>query len=285
MNSVLKSIFISVFPLIALYFSIDGILHLTNHGLSYRYIGRLIASFSILFFFTMLFIKPVARTDANLKINTILIAIGFLISIVFGGLIEKDINGSLPSVGLFLGWILYIKWYSIFTDRKSNTTIQVGKQLPSFELEDSDKNTVPMSGFIGNPSIFLFYRGNWCPLCMAQIKEIAEQYKELEKRNVNMVLVSPQPHKYTKTLAEKFNVNFNFLVDQGNKVAKELKILAENGLPMGFQALGYTSDTVMPTVIITDKFGKIIFADLTNNYRVRPEPETFLKILDQNIID
>ncbi|GAA4279130.1 peroxiredoxin family protein [Aquimarina mytili] len=284
MNSLLKSIFISVFPLIALYFAIDGVLHLINHGISYRYIGRILIAFTIAFLFAMIFIKPVARTDANLRAFTLPISIGFLISIVFGGIIEQDLNGSLPSIILFLGWVLYIKWYSTFKGRKSNQMIKVGNQLPDFELQDSKKNNVNVSKFVGNPSIFMFYRGNWCPLCMAQIKEIASQYKELEKRNVNMVLISPQPHKYTQSLANKFDVNFNFLVDQGNKVAKQLDILSKNGIPMGFQTLGYDSDTVLPTIIITDKQGKIIFADLTDNYRVRPEPETFLKILDQKAV-
>ncbi len=115
---------------------------------------------------------------------------------------------------------------------------------------------------------------------MAQIKEIASQYKELEKRNVNIVFISPQPHKQTKTLAKKFNLNFNFLIDHKGKVAQQLNILSKNGLPIGLQTLGYNSDTVMPTVLITNKEGKIVFVDLTNNYRVRPEPKTFLRILD-----
>ncbi len=280
MNNILKSVFISIFPVIALYFLIDSVVHLINHGISYRYIGRILIAASIVYFFAMIFIRPVARTDANLRINTVIVGIGFLISLIFGGVIEKDLNGSLPSVGLFLGWVLYIKWYSVFKDRKSNDILRVGNQLPDFELQDHEKNSVNASKFLGNPSIFMFYRGNWCPLCMAQIKEIASQYKELEKRNVNMVLISPQPHGYTKSLAKKFDVNFNFLVDQGNKVAKQLDILSKNGIPMGFQTLGYDSDTVLPTIIITNKQGKVIFADLTDNYRVRPEPETFLKILD-----
>ncbi len=284
MINILKSIFISVFPVVALYFAIDGIVHLFNHGISYRYIGRILIASTIAIFFIMIFIRSVARTDANLKLHTLPIAIGLLISLIFGGIIDQDLNGSLPSVGLFLGWVLYIKWYSIFEDRKSNEILKIGNQLPKLDLQNSEKNTVNTSKFIGNPSIFLFYRGNWCPLCMAQIKEIASQYKELEKRNVNMVLISPQPHGNTKSLSQKFNLNFHFLVDEGNKVAKKLHILAKNGLPMGFQTLGYDSDTVMPTVIITNKEGKIIFADLTNNYRVRPEPETFLKILDHQKI-
>ncbi len=282
MKNISKSIFISIFPVIALYFMIDSVIHLINHGISYRYIGRLLIAISIVSFFSLLFLKPIARTDANLKAYTLPIGIGFMTSLIFGGIIENDLNGSLPSVVLFFAWVLYIKWYSKFEDRKSNIHIVVGKSLPEFILEDIEKNKVHISKFIGNPSILLFYRGNWCPLCMAQIKEIAAQYKELEKRNVNIIFISPQPHSHTKSLSKKFDLNFNFLVDNGNKVAKQLDLFSKNGLPMGFQTLGYDSDTVLPTVIITDASGKIIFADLTDNYRVRPEPETFLKILDAN---
>ena len=47
------------------------------------------------------------------------------------------------------------------------------------------------------------------------------------------------------------------------------------------ELLGYDPDTVLPTVIITDASGKIIFVDLTDNYRVRPEPETFIQVLKE----
>ena len=162
-------------------------------------------------------------------------------------------------------WGIYLVWYSKFDNRSENNILKVGQTLPGFQLEDGQANTVSTNNFKGNPSIYMFYRGNWCPLCMAQIKEIAGQYKELEKRGVNMVLVSPQPHKYTASLAKKFQVGFHFLVDKGNQVARRLNILSKNGLPFGFQALGYDSDTVMPTIIITDKNGKILFADLTSH--------------------
>jgi hypothetical protein len=36
----------------------------------------------------------------------------------------------------------------------------------------------------------------------------------------------------------------------------------------------------LSTVVISDPDGTIIFADLTDNYRVRPEPSTFLAALD-----
>ena len=281
MKAILKSVFISVLPILSLYYTLDSLIHLLSKGISYRYIGRFIIAFTIAIFFISLFVRKVARTDANLKAFTLPIAIGFLISVIFGSIVEKDINGSLPGISLFLCWVLYLKWYSFFDNRNINTIIKTGNTLPDLELQDFEKNNVNTSVFLGNPSIFLFYRGNWCPLCMAQIQEIVSQYKELKKRNVNIVLISPQPHRQTKFLAKKFGLKFNYLVDMENKVAKRLQIFSRNGLPMGLQVLGYDSDTVMPTVIITDKRGKIIFADLTNNYRIRPEPEIFLKILDK----
>ncbi|WP_108867029.1 peroxiredoxin family protein [Aquimarina aquimarini] len=283
MNSIIKSIFISALPVISIYFAVDSIVYLSNYGISYHYTGRLLISGTIAILFVSFFIKPVARTTAGLKTHTLIIAIGFLISITTGVFIEKNINRSLPSTGLFLGWVLYLKWYSVFNNRKNNSILRVGNLLPDLELQDFKKNNINTSSFIGQPSIFLFYRGNWCPLCMAQIKEIASLYKELEKRKINVILISPQPHQHTKALAKKFSLNFNYLIDQNNKVANQLQILSKNGLPMGLQTLGYNKDTVMPTVIITDKQGKIIYADLTDNYRVRPEPEIFIKIIDDQL--
>ena len=280
MKNLFKSIFIALFPMLALYVLIDSSLHLFQYDFSFRYLGRLISALTIVILFAGLFIVSQARTSKNLNIYTIFIVLGFLISIVLGGIIENnDLIGSSMSFILVVCWIIYLKWYSAF-DNRNNSILKLGNTLPTFELEDADKNTISNSSFLGNPIIYLFYRGNWCPLCMAQIKEIAAEYKELEQRGVNMVLISPQPHAYSKNLAEKFKLKFKFLTDVNNTVAKQLNIFAENGIPTGFQALGYDSDNVLPTIIITDANGKIVFADLTDNYRVRPEPETFLKVID-----
>lgn len=69
--------------------------------------------------------------------------------------------------------------------------------------------------------------------------------------------------------------------DAGNEAAKTLGIDARFGTPMGMQAFGYDSHTVLPTVIITDASGLVIWTDETDNYRVRPDPETYLKVLKE----
>ena len=49
---------------------------------------------------------------------------------------------------------------------------------------------------------------------------------------------------------------------------------------MGLEFQGYDEDTILPTVVLTDQNGIIRYADLTDNYRVRPEPSTYLRLLD-----
>ena len=145
-----------------------------------------------------------------------------------------------------------------------------------------------LSGIFDIPyinQVYMFYRGNWCPLCMAQIGEIAAQYKALCNGGVNVALISPQPHRYTVDLAAKHEVYFDFLTDKGNRSARALGIVSRFGTPMGFQLLGYASETVLPTVIITDKDGVVQWTDETDNYRVRPEPDTFITVMrDKGLI-
>ncbi|MCK5789236.1 MAG: redoxin domain-containing protein, partial [Ketobacter sp.] len=181
-------------------------------------------------------------------------------------------------LGVGLGFAsLYIRWYSRY-GKRFNMLLQNGNRLPELSFENPQGETVRLSDFDG-PLLLLFYRGNWCPLCMAQIKEVAEQYNALAAKGLKLLMISPQSHANTAELARRFEVPMEFLVDKELKAAKTLGIEALVGLPAGLEVLGYDSDTVMPTVIITDAERRIIFTHQTDNYRVRPEPATFLRAL------
>jgi peroxiredoxin len=113
---------------------------------------------------------------------------------------------------------------------------------------------------------------------MAQIREIAGRYQEMEMMGIKVVLVSPQPDEQSQKLAGTYQVPFRFLVDKGNELARSLGIAVTNGVPIGLPG-GYAPDTVLPTLVVTNAKGTIIFSDQTDNYRVRPEPDVFLSIL------
>jgi len=173
-------------------------------------------------------------------------------------------------------------WYSDL-DREPSPVLSVGRILPEFHVDTEFGQPVSSRALHGRPAVWLFFRGNWCPLCMAQIQEVADRYKQLEARGAQIALVSPQSHEHTRSLARRFSVPFRYFVDRDGRAARELGILHESGVPLGIP--GYGSDTVFPTVIVTDAEGRILLANQTDNYRVRPDPETFLAALDTAHLD
>ena len=236
-----------------------------------------VALLPALVFFLWLLIGQVARTAATLWPLIVGPVIGLLLWLALD---RASLMPLLHILGTGLGGgLLYQFWYSRF-GRQQSQTLSVGQRLPSLQFADGEGKPLCTEQLAG-PLLMIFYRGNWCPLCMAQIREVAGQYRELHARGVTTLLVSPQPHENTASLAQRFEVPFLFLVDEGNRVARQLGIVAENGLPAGLEVLGYDSDTVMPTVVMTNADGVIIFSDQTDNYRVRPEPDVFIRILDQ----
>ena len=180
----------------------------------------------------------------------------------------------------FVGWYLYLRWYSKLPDAQLSH-LKVGQALPNFELTKLDGESIAASELHGKPHILLFYRGNWCPLCVGQIQEVAAQWRDLERRGAEVVLISPQSQKHTQEIAERFDAPMQFMQDKNNQAAKQLGIAAPGGLPLGMELFGYQADVVLPTIIITNSQGQIAYAHIADNYRVRPEPDLFLKVLDQ----
>ena len=245
-------------------------------GLNVPTIGMALASFVPLSYMIWLFITKTPRTSAS---QTLLTFSGFAgIALILIG--SVSISWPLFSIYCtgFIFWILFIFWYSRLPVKRSSI-LQPGKPLPELNFKTYSNESFYCSSLLGKKVVYLFYRGNWCPVCMAQIKEIAGQYKDLKNCGAEMVLISPQAQHKSKELAKKIGIDFLFLTDENNQMAQKLEIQHTNGVPIGNQILGYESETVLPTVIITDEGGKIIFLDQTDNFRIRPEPSTFISVL------
>jgi len=281
-----KSIYISAFSMLAM--AIVGYAGFaakaSQEWIAWAAVGLTVMPFLGFVGWAML-ARRIARTSAHFPVLHGLGVVGVLLAgwRSFGGHVSA-LAPLLAVVGL-VGFAVYALWYSHLS-RSPSPALTVGKPLPKFELTSSDGSRVSSSTIASQPTILLFYRGNWCPLCMAQIKEIAGLYRRLESLGVRVWLISPQPAGHSKSLAKKFDAPMDFLVDEGNRAARALGIAQDHGVPLGMGVLGYDSETVLPTVVITDAHGKIIWKNETDNYRVRPEPETFLAALSEaGVID
>ncbi len=278
--NLLKSIFISNYMMLLMVIAAYAGWMLYQGGNPIAWSGVLLTAGPILTVIARLMLfKNLARTSARLPLINILGAVGV-------GLAVWAWSGQGASVTALVlalaGWgcfLLYAYWFSSYGGRQPSAKLRVGAILPDFTVKNSDGASVTSARLTDKPAILIFYRGNWCPLCIAQIKELVSRYQEISALGVRVALISPQPHANTEVLAKQFGVAFDFITDEGNAAARALGIAQTHGLPMGMQMLGYDSATVLPTVVITDQHGKVIWTHETDNYRVRPEPDVYLDVL------
>ncbi len=270
----LKSYFLIPYIVITIITVLHSIYSVFALGLFTPWLGATISILPFVIFVMLHMSQRIARTSEHL---------GYLIlfSIIGTGLAFSLPGTKMPAlfyaggIGL-IGNLLYIYWYSL-NDRPPNPLLDNGKTLPTFTLKTINGELVTSTLITSKPSLILFYRGNWCPLCIKQIKEISDISHQLCEENIDIYLIGAQSLEETKKIAAKYTDKpMQFLFDPFSRAMAKLDLIHIDGKPKGM--IGYDKDTVYPTVIFTDRGGKILWTDQSDNYRLRPEPEIFLNL-------
>jgi len=122
----------------------------------------------------------------------------------------------------------------------------VGKKLPSFSLQDTQGNEVPLSDFKGQNLIINAWAA-WCPFCIAEMPDL--QAAADEHDDVTVLFVH-------RTKTEPFSVGQPFLEDfdsQGTPITDPILLDSGDSFYSTFFGLG------MPVSLFVDKQGVIKF--------------------------
>ncbi|MEQ8204696.1 MAG: peroxiredoxin family protein [Woeseia sp.] len=261
-----------------LLFLVSLIMALRGEADRFAWAGAAIASLPLPLVHAHLLLAKPARAAENAPLAWFISCCGAFLAAwewLFEGVV-----GWLPlvvAVGALILLLLYVFWYSRY-GRIASGKLDVGSSLPAFTAMDIDGKPVSSTDLHGKPAVLVFFRGNWCSFCVAQVAELGGFQSEFEQLGANVVLISPQADSHSRALAESNPAPFQYWVDKDNRIARELDIAVRDGVPVGY-ARGYDADTVMPTVVVANSRGTIIYSDQTDNYRLRPEPDIFLAIL------
>ena len=178
------------------------------------------------------------------------------------------------AVALFLFWRR--------ESRPVPAALQRGQPLPEFEAVDEAGNTLSTRQLDGTPAVMIFVRGSWCPFCSKQVRNLTTYYKEISDLGARLIFVTPKPLETTRRVAEFFEVEFEFWLDETLEVTKALGLLLEGGVPKDYQA-EYSGDTVWPTSLVIDSTGIIRYIEMSKHIIDRPNPKTLVRELRKTI--
>jgi peroxiredoxin len=173
-------------------------------------------------------------------------------------------------------------YYRLHGARTVPEQLQRGKPLPEFSALDESGEPLASPDLRGTPVVMIFVRGNWCPFCSRQVKNLTGYYKDIVDLGARLIFVTPKPQETTKRVAEFFNVELEFWLDESLAATRKLGLLLESAVPKDYYG-EYGRDTTWPASLVIDASGVIRYVELSKHIIDRPNPKTLLRELQKAI--
>lgn len=169
--------------------------------------------------------------------------------------------------------------------------LPVGAPAPDFELPDVNKQPVRSRDLLARGRLVVaFYRGRWCPYCVAALEAWRDVAPEIAARGASLVAISPQTVQQSGFTAEQHELRFPVLSDAGNRVARQFGLAASlpDSLRQHYQRVfvnlqhcnGDASwELPLPATFILEREGRVLWRWADADFRRRAEPAAILHAL------
>jgi len=173
----------------------------------------------------------------------------------------------------------------------ADNALRVGVQAPVFDLKDHNGKAFSSAGLLAQRRLVIcFFRGRWCPFCVAQLEAMNLILPQIENAQAALVAISPQTEQQSFFMHDQHKLRFRLLSDAGNHVARQFGLVYR--VPDYQQALfrsvfiklpftnGEDSwELPIPATYILERDGAVLYASANEDYSQRPEPAEILSAL------
>ena len=181
-------------------------------------------------------------------------------------------------------------------DAAEAVPLGVGETLPDSKVRTLDGEMVGLHDLVsGQPAVFIFYRGGWCPYCTRHLSALREVIPALTAKDVQVFAVSPDRPEKLRETSENHDLNYTLISDSQVNAIRDLGLAfrVPNSLvetyktKWGIDLEGDSGEThhilPVPAIFFTDADGKIIYQYTNVDYKTRLDPKNLLTSVEANI--
>jgi peroxiredoxin len=166
----------------------------------------------------------------------------------------------------------------------------INSKAPEINAKDQNGKTVSLRDLRKKgPVVLVFYRGNWCPYCNKELKNLQDSLQLLQEQQATVVAISPEAAEGVGETVKKTGVAFSIVSDADAKLAKAYQVAytVDERMVKRLQAsqidLAKVNNTKeapvlpVPAVYIINRDGTITYRFFNENYRERPSVRSLLE--------
>jgi peroxiredoxin len=105
-----------------------------------------------------------------------------------------------------------------------------GDKAPDFSLPNALGKKITLSDTLKSGIVIIkFYRGEWCPICNLDLREIQNHLPQIKSLGASLIAISPQKPDDALTAVQKNELKFEVLSDVDQKVIKAYNLQFDPG--------------------------------------------------------
>jgi peroxiredoxin len=165
----------------------------------------------------------------------------------------------------------------------------IGAKAPSFELADQDGKLISSKALLSQGNLVIcFFRGRWCPFCVAQMEAMNQILPQLQQSGAGLVGISPQTVRQCSFMHDQHHLGFPLLSDKANAVARQFglvyrvpesqqEVYRKTFVNLPFLNGEASWELPIPATYVLQQDSTISYVQADPDYARRPEPAEILE--------
>jgi peroxiredoxin len=174
----------------------------------------------------------------------------------------------------------------------AQTGLKSGEPAPKFSAVDNSGKTISLKILLKSHKavVLFFYRGQWCPYCNKQIKELQDSLQLLTGKDAYVVGVTPETRENINKTIDKTHASFSIIQDKGYTIMKAYQVnytvdaellgkLKNYGVDL--EKNNGNTDHVLPVpaTYVINQSGKITYVHFDKDYTKRASVKSIMAVL------
>ncbi|MEO6521312.1 MAG: peroxiredoxin-like family protein [Mucilaginibacter sp.] len=168
--------------------------------------------------------------------------------------------------------------------------LKVGATAPQFTAKDNAGKTLDLKSLLKSHKavVLFFYRGQWCPYCNKQIKQLQDSLQLLTGKGAYVIGVTPETEDNIAKTVEKTKASFSMVQDKDYAIMKAYGVnyTMDAAMVTKYKTYGIDLDKnngntdhvlPVPATYVINKSGKITFVQFDKDYKKRASVAEIMK--------
>ena len=169
--------------------------------------------------------------------------------------------------------------------------LRVGDRIPDFALPSADGRMVRSDGLLAEgPLVISFFRGDWCPYCVAELEALGAALPEIRAAGGRLVALTPDTVGIPARTARRLGLNYDVLCDVDFGVGAAFGIVFRvpeevvavfRSFGLDFPARHGTEGWMLPipATFVVDRAGIVRAAHVDPDFTRRMDPDEVVAAL------